>query len=273
MNRIQQAFSNRNRRTALIPFLTAGDPNYDLSLKLFDAVLGAGADIVEIGIPYSDPLADGPVIQAASLRSLNNGFSLPRVFELTTELRKRHPAKGLILFTYVNPVIQFTPEKFFAMAQEAGADGAIIPDLPLEESAEFRTLARLHNIALIPLVTPVSPDSRIQAICESAEGFVYCVSALGVTGVRQTLSNRIEALVQSVRRATSVPVSVGFGVSTPEQAKTLSTYADGVIVGSAVIRKIEDTIAATKASDETSLERDVVNEVVAFINSLVEAMA
>ncbi len=257
MSRIQQAFERRRGEGTLIPFLTAGDPDYETSLKLFRTVLAAGADIVEIGIPYSDPLADGPVIQAASLRSLGAGFLLPRAFELAAALREEAKDKAIILFTYVNPVLQYGPERFFEAAASAQTDGVIIPDLPYEESHAIRALADRFGIDLIQLVTPASPPERIAAICSAARGFVYLVSTLGVTGERTTLSDRVGALAEEVRRHTDLPIAVGFGVSRPEHAEQILQFADGVIIGSAFVRQIEATVAecATNAigADTASL--------------------
>jgi tryptophan synthase alpha chain len=247
MERIERAFAAGGKTAALIPFLTAGDPDFDRSLRCFQAVLAAGADIVEIGIPYSDPLADGPVIQSASLRSLRAGFRLPQAFELCRRLRPTTDA-GLVLFSYVNPVLQYTPERFFRDAKEAGADGVIIPDLPFEESEPLRVLADRFSIALIPLVAPTSGDERIAQICKHARGFVYCVSSLGVTGERAQLSERVRTLVASVRQYTDLPAAVGFGVSTPAQAREVGEYADGVIVGSAFVRRVEEALAETQSA-------------------------
>jgi tryptophan synthase alpha chain len=248
MNRIERAFKERCGRAVLIPFLNAGDPTFDESLTLFRAVLDAGADMVEIGIPYSDPLADGPVIQASALRSLNQGFHLPRAFELAEKLRK-DTDKGLILFSYVNPVLQYTPERFFRDAAAAGVDGIIIPDLPFEESDTIRQVGQAHGIALIPLVAPTSNEERIHRISRAAQGFVYCVSSLGVTGERTRMSEKLQDFVATTRRYSAVPVAVGFGVSTPIQASTVASFADGVIVGSAFIRRIEEGIGQSRRDD------------------------
>ncbi|MBX5437070.1 MAG: tryptophan synthase subunit alpha [Alicyclobacillaceae bacterium] len=231
------------KRAAFIPFLNAGDPTLEASFELFRGVLAAGADVVEIGLPYSDPLADGPVIQASALRSLRAGFSLPKAFDLTRQLRDVTD-KALVLFTYVNPLLQYGPDRFFRDAAAAGADGAIVPDLPFEESGPVRQAADRHGVALIPLVTPTSGRDRIARICEAARGFVYCVSSLGVTGERALLSERVREMVAEARSHTRLPVAVGFGVSTPAQAADIAGYADGVIVGSALIRRLEDALAA-----------------------------
>lgn len=267
MERIEQAFRKHTKR-ALIPFLNAGDPTLDASLTLFRSVLRAGADIVEIGTPYSDPLADGPVIQRSALRSLNNGFQLPHVFELTQQLRSE-TEQALVLFTYVNPLVQYQIDRFFSDARAAGIDGIIIPDLPFEESATFREAADAQGIALIPLVAPTSSDVRIAQICAQARGFVYCVSSLGVTGERAKMSDRLQGLVNTAREHTDVPVAVGFGVSTPDQARGIAQFADGVIVGSAFIRRIEQAIETQSSEFEMA---DLVDEIAAFTHELIDAV-
>jgi tryptophan synthase alpha chain len=266
MTRIERAFSRPGGK-ALIPFLMGGDPNFDLSLRLFRTVLDAGADMVEIGIPYSDPLADGPVIQGAAVRALSAGFTLPRAFELTAKLR-RHTDKALVLFTYVNPLLQYTPERFFGDAKAAGADGVIVPDLPHEESDPIRREADAHGIALVPLVAPTSDEARVAAICTAARGFVYCVSSLGVTGERSRFSERLTELVALARARSGLPVAVGFGVSTPQQARDIASFADGVIVGSACIRRLEEAWR----DQGTHGEDAVIQTLRGFTASLAEAI-
>ncbi|MCL6515548.1 tryptophan synthase subunit alpha [Alicyclobacillus sp.] len=265
MERIERAFRRHGDRAAFIPFLNAGDPSFDESLRLFRAVLRAGADIVEIGAPYSDPLADGPVIQASALRSLRAGFRLPQVFEAAAALRPETDA-GLVLFTYVNPVIQYGIERFFSDARAAGADGVIIPDLPFEESEPVRAVADACGIALVPLVAPTSGEARIADICRQARGFVYCVSSLGVTGERVRMSERLEELVRTARQFTDVPVAVGFGVSSPEQAARIARFADGVIVGSALVRRVGDWV------EQKRDEGDLLASVSGFAGSLIAAL-
>lgn len=269
MTRIEHAFHTGTGK-ALIPFLMAGDPTFDLSLDLFRAVLAARADVVEIGIPYSDPLADGPVIQAAAVRALSAGFRLPKAFELAEELR-RHTDKALVLFTYVNPLLQYTPERFFRDAKSAGVDGVIVPDLPFEESEAVRATADRFGLALIPLVAPTSDEERVAAICANARGFVYCVSSLGVTGERARFSERLEELVAAARRHASVPVAVGFGVGTPEQARHIASFADGVIVGSAFIRKLEEQLRSAEPNADDPSQR-AINTLHRFAASLAEAI-
>lgn len=239
MGRIERAFAALDGRTALIPFVVAGDPNYEDSLSLVQEVLDAGADMIELGLPYSDPLADGPVIQAAALRSLQSGFQLPQSMRMIQTIRQR-TEKPIIAFTYVNPVIQFGIEAFMRELAGAGGDGVIIPDVPLEEAPEIADVARRYDIAFIPLVAPTSGEARVRAICEAASGFVYCVSSLGVTGERSAVSNNVRSLVETVKAHTDLPACVGFGVSQPLHAKEISEYADGVIVGSAYVRRIEE---------------------------------
>jgi tryptophan synthase alpha chain len=267
MERIQRAFYRRQDRAVLIPFLNAGDPTFADSLALFRSVLRAGADIIEIGTPYSDPLADGPVIQNSALRSLRAGFQLPHSFELAAALRKEGD-HAQVLFTYVNPLLQYSVDRFFRDAQAAGVDGVIVPDLPFEESESIRAAADAYGIALIPLVAPTSGEDRIRDICAHARGFIYCVSSLGVTGERAKMSDRVKSLVATARQYSQLPVAVGFGVSTPEQARDIATYADGVIVGSAFIRRIEKNL------ENESVEVSVLEECVYhFAQALVEAMA
>lgn len=269
MDRIKHAFETVGKRAALMPFLNAGDPTYDISLSAMLATLAAGADIVEIGMPYSDPLADGPVIQASALRSLNAGFSLPRAFDLTRALRAQTD-KGLVLFTYVNPVLQYGYGTFFTDAKAAGADGVIIPDLPFEESEEARQSADAAGIQLIPLVTPTSGEDRIRRIALQARGFVYCVSSLGVTGERARMSDRLRVMVGLARKYATVPIAVGFGVSTPDQAREIAEFADGVIVGSAFVRRVEQAVADQGLSGNT--EQRVVDAVSSFAESLIDAV-
>jgi len=270
MDRIKTAFATKTGRAALIPFLNTADPDLDTSFELFRTALRAGADIVELGIPYSDPLADGPVIQASAARSLQAGFRFPHVFELAERLRVETD-KGLILFTYVNPVLQYGLDRFFRDAAAAGADGAIIPDLPWEESALARAAADRNGIHLVPLVAPTSSEERISQICADARGFVYCVSSLGVTGERARMSDRLQSLVAMARVYANVPVAVGFGVSGPEPARAIAQFADGVIVGSAYIRRIEEVLSTSP--DAATSRTQAIKAVATFTESLVAAIS
>ncbi|WP_340033344.1 tryptophan synthase subunit alpha [Paenibacillus sp. FSL E2-0202] len=228
-------------RTALIPFLTVGDPDLETTLAIITELETAGADILELGVPYSDPLADGPVIQRASARALRGEVHLRTCME--TALKAREAGSGLpfILFSYYNPILQMGLDTFFADLNKHEISGLIIPDLPVEESAEMRRRSDEVGVNLIPLVAPTSSE-RIAKIVSGASGFIYCVSSLGVTGERSSFHADVEAFIDSVRQATDLPVAVGFGISTGEQVARFAQICDGVVVGSAIVRKIEEVI-------------------------------
>lgn len=235
MNRIASAFHNKK---AFIAFLTCGDPDLETTEQLVIAMEEAGADLIELGIPFSDPTAEGPVIQEANERALAAGTTTDRIFDMVRRLRKtvRIP---LVFMTYANVVLSYGTDRFIKTAAEAGMDGLILPDVPYEEREEFAPACEQNGLALIPLVAPTSHE-RISMIVREAQGFVYCVSSLGVTGVRNEISHEVGAMVQLVKQATTVPAAVGFGVSTPAQAAELSRCADGVIVGSAIMRLVAE---------------------------------
>ncbi|WP_025691431.1 tryptophan synthase subunit alpha [Paenibacillus zanthoxyli] len=228
-------------RAALIPFLTIGDPDLETSLAIIAELEAAGADIVELGVPYSDPLADGPVIQRASSRALRGNIHLRTCMETALKAREAGSKLPFILFTYYNPVLQMGLDTFFAELNRHEISGLIIPDLPVEEAEEMRSRSREAGINLVPLVAPTSSE-RIAKIVSGASGFVYCVSSLGVTGVRASFHDDVDRFIESVRQATDLPVAVGFGISTPEQVARFSKICDGVVVGSAIVRKIEEVI-------------------------------
>ena len=221
-----------------IPFITAGDPDSESTVELAIALQEAGASALEIGIPYSDPVADGPVIQKASSRALKNGMNIVKAIKLVPKMREKGLNIPVILFTYYNPVLQLDQESFFALLQENTVDGLLIPDIPFEESKEIRQKCREKSISFISLVAPTS-SSRIKMIAENAEGFIYCVSSLGVTGVRKDFDQSITSFLDEVIRYSKVPVVVGFSVSSREQVEKLGTLCDGVVVGSALVREIE----------------------------------
>lgn len=223
-------------RKGLIVYLMAGDPNPAASADLVEAATAAGADVVELGVPFSDPLADGPVIQAAGQRALRAGTTPGRVLDLVRELRARGVSAPVVLMTYTNPLLRLGFEAFARAARASGVDGVIVPDLPHEEADALREPLGREGLALIPLVAPTTPPERVAAIARAASGFVYCVSVVGVTGARDTLSDRFAPLVAEVRRHTDLPVAVGFGIQSPEQARAVGEVADAVIVGSAVVR-------------------------------------
>ena len=234
MTEIERAFAGGK---AFIAFITCGDPDLETTAAAVRAAVENGADLIELGIPFSDPTAEGPVIQAASLRALRGGVTTDRIFAFVRRLR-REVSVPLVFMTYANVVFSYGADRFMAACREAGASGLILPDLPYEEKEEFAPACRRHGVALISLIAPTSAD-RIARIAAGAEGFVYLVSSLGVTGVRSAITTDLAPLVQTIRENTRLPVAVGFGISTPEQARQMAGCADGVIVGSAILRLLE----------------------------------
>jgi tryptophan synthase alpha chain len=236
MNRIDEALAARRKKgeKALGLFLTAGYPHPDSTVELVLALEQGGADLIEIGMPFSDPLADGPVIQQSSAIALGNGVTLETIFE---DVRRIRASSGIpiVLMGYLNPILRFGREQFFQCASEAGVDGVILPEVPLEESAEFSMMAEAHRLALILLVTPASPEERIREIDRRSSGFLYCVSSTGVTGSKSA-KPAAEYLAFVRRQATKNPLLVGFGIATPDDARTFTAHADGAIIGSALIR-------------------------------------
>jgi len=236
---IAQAFAKAQARGegALVAYAMAGDPDLPRSVEVFAALVEGGADIIEIGVAFSDPIADGPVIQAASERALKAGSTLKRVLdEVVPAVRKRCPGTPLVIMTYVNIVMAMGEERFATLARERGVAGVILPDLPPEESAGLRATFDKAGLDLIPLCAPTTPRARAEAIAKDARGFVYCVSVAGVTGMRAELPPDLSQRLDLVRKASPVPVVAGFGISSAEQARTLSVHADGVVVGSAIVR-------------------------------------
>lgn len=234
MNRIENAFKNGK---AFIGFLTAGDPTFDSSFENIMAAVKAGADMIEIGIPFSDPIAEGVVIQGADLRALQGGMTTDRAFELAEKVR-RETDIPLVFMTYLNPVFKYGYDRFFAKCKEIGVDGLICPDMPFEEKDEADEIAKKHGISIISMIAPTS-EARIKSIAESAEGFLYIVSSMGVTGVRSEIKTDLASIMESVKKYKKVPAAIGFGVSTPEQAEKMAALSDGVIVGSAIVRIVE----------------------------------
>ncbi len=231
MSNIYNAFENKK---AFIAFLTAGDPDFESSVKNFKALAKAGVDLIEIGIPFSDPIAEGPVIQEADIRALGSGMTTDKVFELLKEVRCDVDIP-IVFMTYANPVYHYGTERFFEKASEAGADGIIIPDCPFEERHEFMDTAEKYGMDFISMIAPTSSD-RIREIAAQARGFIYVVSSLGVTGVRSEINTDLESIISVIREVTDTPAAIGFGISSPEQAKKMSEVADGVIVGSALVK-------------------------------------
>lgn len=233
MIKIADAFQNG---TAFIPFVTCGDPDLETTAGLVKAMAQAGADLIELGIPFSDPTAEGPVIQGANLRALSAGTTTDKVFELVKELRKS-VAVPMVFMTYANVVFSYGADRFLSRAAEAGVQGLILPDVPFEEKREFEPLCAKYRLELVSMIAPTS-HQRITAIAREAQGFVYCVSSLGVTGVRSNITTDIGAMVSLVKQAKDIPAAVGFGISTPEQARAMAATADGVIVGSAIVKLV-----------------------------------
>lgn len=233
MSRIEKAFSNGK---AFIAFLTAGDPDLDSTKKYVLEMEKAGADLIEIGIPFSDPIAEGPVIQEADLRALSGGVTTDRIFEMVKELRKETEIP-IVFMTYLNPVFHYGYDAFFTGCQAAGVDGIIIPDLPYEEKKEVDSVSSKYGVTLISMIAPTS-KARIEKIAREAKGFIYVVSSMGVTGTRTEIKTDLDSMLKSIRRVTDVPAAVGFGIHTPEQAANIAEKADGVIVGSAVVKLI-----------------------------------
>ncbi|PWB86374.1 tryptophan synthase alpha chain [Methanobrevibacter woesei] len=235
MSKIGNAF---NDNKAFIGFLTAGDPNKEKTIEYILAMENAGCDLIEIGIPFSDPMAEGIVIQDANIRALENKTTTDDVFDIIGEVRKQSDIP-IVFLTYINPVLFYGYDKFFKKCGELGVDGFISPDLPYEEKGEIASYARENGVDIISLIAPTSKE-RIQMIASEAEGFVYVVSSLGVTGMRSEIKTDLNAIIEDIRDVTDIPVAVGFGINTPEQAENISKIADGVIVGSAIVKIIEE---------------------------------
>ena len=248
MSRIKNAFKDGK---AFIGFLTAGDPSLDKTEEFILEMANSGADLVEIGIPFSDPIAEGEVIQNANVRALSNGATVKKVFEMVASVRKKTDIP-LVFLTYLNPVFHYGYEEFLSKCNEVGIDGIIIPDLPYEEKGEINEVAKKHDIDIISMIAPTSKQ-RIATIASSATGFIYTVSSLGVTGVRSEIKTDLESIVKIIKENSDTPVAIGFGINTPEQAKNFAKYADGVIVGSAIVK-----IIAEYGEDSASHIRDYI---------------
>ena len=234
MSKIRSAFENGK---AFIPFITCGDPDLETTVAVVRAAAENGADLIELGIPFSDPTAEGPVIQGANVRALRGGVTTDKIFDLVRELRQ-DVTVPMVFMTYANVVFSYGAERFISTCREIGIDGLILPDLPFEEKEEFQPLCRQYGVDLISLIAPTS-ENRIAMIAKEAEGFLYIVSSLGVTGTRSEIKTDLAAIVKVVRENTAIPCAIGFGISTPEQAKRMADTADGAIVGSAIIKLLE----------------------------------
>jgi tryptophan synthase alpha chain len=225
-------------KPALVAYVTCGDPDIATTRDIILAACRAGADVIELGVPFSDPVADGPVIQRASERALKKGTSLADVLRLASDVRKQTDA-GLIVFTYLNPMLRFGMERFCEEAAKAGVDGALITDLTVEEGSEYRRAMAAHNLDTVFLAAPTSPDKRLKAIAEACNGFVYAVSRTGITGTQKQVAADVQGLVKRIRKFTKLPVAVGFGISNAQQFAEVGQFADGVVVGSAIVQLIE----------------------------------
>jgi tryptophan synthase alpha chain len=224
---------------SLVAYVTCGDPNLATTRDIVLAAIDAGAEVIELGVPFSDPLADGPVIQRASERALKHNTSLDQVLKLASEIREHSQSAGLIIFSYLNPILHMGMKKFCNIARHAGLDGVLITDLPVEESTEYIRAAKSNDLATIFLAAPTSTDARLKQIAGVSSGFVYAVSRTGVTGARNQLPQDAQQLVRRLRKYTKLPIAVGFGISTPEQFAAVGDFADAAVVGSAIVEIIE----------------------------------
>ncbi len=262
MNRIEARFGELNAagQTGFIAYITAGDPSLDVTGELVLALERAGTDVIELGIPFSDPLADGPVNQAAAERALKHGVSLADILRFTEELRKK-TSIPIVFFTYFNPVFKYDVAKFAQDAASAGVDGALVVDLPPEESSEYKAEMDAAGLSTVYLVAPTSTQYRIKLVSGCSTGFVYCVSRTGVTGIRESVEQGVKPMVADIRGYTDKPVAVGFGISKPQHVREVAQYADGVVVGSGIVRLI----------GELQSSPNVVSEVAGFAGELAQA--
>jgi len=227
-------------KPGLVAYITVGDPDLQTTHSIALAAIDAGADVLELGVPFSDPLADGPVIQRASERALKNGTHLRDVLGLAATLRRERPGAGLVIFTYYNPLLRFGLDNFCDAAEQAGVDGVLVTDMIVEEAGDYLAAMRRHHLDPIFLAAPTSPDMRLESICAVSRGFVYAISRTGITGAQKSLTGDAEELVRRLRRFTQLPIAVGFGISTPEQFAVVGEFADAAVVGSALVATIEE---------------------------------
>lgn len=256
MNKIADAFAGKK---AFIPFITAGDPDIETTREILLAMQEAGADLIEIGIPFSDPVAEGPVIQAADDRALAAGTTTDKIFDMVTSIKDKLHVP-VVFMTYINPIYVYGTEKFAKKAKECGVAGVIVPDVPFEEKGEILDIFKAEGLTVISMIAPTSSD-RVRMIAKEAEGFVYCVSSLGVTGVRTEINTGISMLIDQVKEVKDIPCAIGFGISTPEQAKQMAQISDGAIVGSAIVR-----IVAEHGKDSISYVKKYVQDMKAAVS-------
>jgi tryptophan synthase alpha chain len=257
-------------RGTLGVFVTAGDPNAATTSALLDALVEIGVDFIELGMPFSDPMADGPAIQAASLRALKGGMTLSGTLDIAADFRKRHPNTPLILMGYYNPIYMYGNDRFITNALAAGVDGLIVVDLPPEEDTELCLPAKDAGLKFIRLVTPTSDETRLPAILAEASGFIYYVSVLGITGTKSADRNTISGAYQRIRAQTELPIVAGFGIRTPAQAAEVASLTDGAVVGSAVVEIIANNLADTP---QEGVDDDIVQKVATFVNKLTKAIS
>ena len=264
MSRLEQRFADlkRDGRAALVTFVTAGDPGYDASLAILKGLPTAGSDVIELGMPFTDPMADGVAIQLATLRALEAGQTMAKTLQMVREFRTGNATTPIVLMGYYNPIHRFGVEKFVAEARDAGVDGLIIVDLPPEHDAELATPAQAAGIDFIRLTTPTTDDARLPRVLERSSGFVYYVSVAGVTGAGSATSDQVSGAIERLRRHTDLPISVGFGIRTPEQAAAIARLADGVVVGSALVDKVANASTGEQA----------VSDVLALCSALAEGV-
>ncbi len=258
MNKIAQAFENKK---AFIPFITAGDPDLDTTKEILLAMQEAGADLIEIGIPFSDPVAEGPIIQEADDRALAAGTTTDKIFDMVSSIKDQFHVP-MVFMTYINPIYVYGKDKFAKRAAECGIAGVIVPDVPYEEKQEIKDAFNRQGLEVVSMIAPTSTD-RAQMIAKEAEGFLYCVSSLGVTGVRTEISTDIAQLIRQVKEVKDIPCAIGFGISTPEQAKEMAAISDGAIVGSAIVR-----IVAEHGKDSVPYVKDYVKSMKEAVDSL-----
>jgi tryptophan synthase alpha chain len=255
MNRIDKVFQDKK---AFIPFVTAGDPSLEITEQLVHGMSKAGADLIELGIPFSDPVAEGPVIQDADYRALAAGTTTDKIFDMVTGIRATNQIP-IAFMTYVNPIYAYGTERFLDRCKKAGVDALIVPDVPYEEKEELLPYCKKYGVALVSMIAPTSKE-RIRMIAQEAEGFIYCVSSMGVTGVRNELGTKVEEMIRLVKEVKDIPCAVGFGISTPEQAAKMAEISDGVIVGSAIVKIV------------AQYKKDCVPHVEAYVRSMKEAL-
>ena len=231
MSRIEQVFLNKK---AFIPFITAGDPCIEVTEQLVLAMAKAGADLIELGIPFSDPVAEGPVIQEADYRALSAGTTTDQIFDMVERVRKVNNTP-IAFMTYMNPIFTYGTERFLKNCKKSGIDALIVPDVPFDEREELKPFCDQYGVTLISMIAPTSKD-RIRMIAKEAEGFIYCVSSMGVTGIRSEIGSEVEEMIRLVKEVKDIPCAIGFGISTPEQAAKMAKFSDGVIVGSAIVK-------------------------------------